>query len=54
MDPLNLIQAVFAGFCYYAGITHMVIGLRSRPRNKVQHVGLASYAKPPAGAGANC
>ena len=35
MDPLDLIQAVSAGFCFYAGITHLIIGLRSQPRNWV-------------------
>jgi len=33
MDPLDLLQAISAGVCLYAGITHLLIGLRSHPRD---------------------
>jgi len=33
MDPLDLLQAISAGVCLYAGITHLLIGLRSSPRD---------------------
>lgn len=35
MDPLNLIHAILVGFCFYAAITHLLIGFRSKPRNPV-------------------
>jgi len=33
VNPLDLIQAISAGVCLYAGITHLLIGLRSSPRD---------------------
>jgi PAS domain S-box-containing protein len=36
MTILDLIQAIFAGFCAYAFVTHATIGLRSQPRDRVQ------------------
>jgi len=33
MDPLDVIQAIFAGVCFYAGVTHLLIGLSSNPHN---------------------
>jgi signal transduction histidine kinase/CheY-like chemotaxis protein len=35
MDPLDIVQAISAGICFYAGIVHLMIGLRSEPRNRV-------------------
>lgn len=43
MDPLDILQAVSAGFCFYAGITHLLIGLRSRPLNRV-HLSFAAVS----------
>jgi len=33
VNPLDLLQAISAGVCLYAGITHLLIGLRSSPRD---------------------
>lgn len=35
MNALNLLQAIFAGFYFYAFVTHLMIGLRSRPRDRI-------------------
>lgn len=35
MDPVDVILAIFTGICFYAGATHFLIGIRSRPRNWV-------------------
>ena len=35
MDPLDLIQAITAGICFYAGVVHLMIGLRSEPKDRV-------------------
>lgn len=35
MNTNDLIQAIFAGICFYAGITHLIIGLGSEPRKLV-------------------
>ena len=35
MDPLDLIQAISAGMCFYAGVVHLMIGLRSEPKDRV-------------------
>ena len=31
MDPADILQALFAGICFYAGAAHLLVGLRSRP-----------------------
>lgn len=35
MNILDLIQAISAGICFYAGITHLILGLRSTPRDRL-------------------
>ena len=35
MNITDLIQAISAGICFYAGITHLMIGLRSEPKDSV-------------------
>jgi signal transduction histidine kinase/ActR/RegA family two-component response regulator len=35
MDTADVIQAISAGICLYAGLLHLVVGLRSQPRDRV-------------------
>jgi signal transduction histidine kinase/CheY-like chemotaxis protein len=35
LDTADVIQAISAGICFYAGVLHLMIGLRSRPRNRM-------------------
>jgi signal transduction histidine kinase len=35
MDTADLIQAISAGVCFYAGGVHLMIGLRSEPKDRV-------------------
>ena len=35
MNTTDLIQAISAGICFYAGITHLMVGLRSEPHGRV-------------------
>ena len=35
MNTADYIQAIFAGVCLYAAIVHLLIGLRSQPRDRV-------------------
>lgn len=35
MDALAILHALLAGFCFYAAIVHLMIGIRSQPHNPV-------------------
>ncbi len=43
MNTTDLIQAISAGICFYAGVTHLMIGLRSQPRDRV-HLSFAAVS----------
>ena len=43
MSPLDFIQFTYAGIYFYAALTHGLIGLRSRPRNKI-HLSFAALS----------